>query len=321
MHESDLRQTALSTRRSSVRGLGLAVAVALAGCASVAPRPPALGLVWAPVDSLDAGLPRGVRVLSGVSASDTLRAWAVVLDGPALDVVLADPAQGVSAFARAPSACVALNAGYFDTGTGAPVGLVVDGGAVRSPALREVARDGLAYPVARGAVGVTGGGRAEIGWTWDDGGRACRFGRPFGNRPGAPSAQGSACEPWPVREAVGAGPVLLRDGRAVVTSDAEAFFGTAIPARRHPRSAVATAPDGRVWLVVVDGRQPASRGVTLGELALVLRGLGATEALNLDGGGSSALAVRVGGRVVRLNRPTGYDVERPVATALVARCD
>ena len=300
--------------------VGLAVA-GLAGCASVAPRPPALGVVWAPVDSLNAELPRGVRVLAGVSASDTLRAWAAVLDGVALDMVVADSVQGTSAFAHAQGACAAINAGYFDMATGAPIGLVVDEGAVRAPAFREVTRGDLVYPVVRGAVGVTESGRVEIRWAGDENGQVYSLDRPHPNRPGVPSLIGLVGEPWRVRDAVGAGPVLLRDGRAVVTSDAEAFFGTAIPARRHPRSAVATAPNGRVWLVVVDGRQPASRGVTLGELALLLRGLGATAALNLDGGGSSALAVRVGGRVVRLNRPTGYDVERPVATALVAGCE
>ncbi len=297
------------------------LALVLAGCASVPPSPPASGMTWAPVDSLDAVLPDGIRVLAGASAGDTLRAWAVVLDGPALDVARADTAQTTSGFASAPGACVALNAGYFTMGSGAPVGLVVDEGAVTSAALREVTRKDVVYPVARGAVGVTEAGRVEVAWARDDGGRACRFDRPFGNRPGAPATTESVCRPWRVRDAVGAGPVLLQNGRAVVTADAEAFFGTSIPARRHPRSAVGTAPDGRVWLVVVDGRQPASRGVLLGELALLMRDLGATDALNLDGGGSSALVVHAGTEAVRLNRPAGYDVERPVATALVARCE
>ena len=299
----------------------VALAVVVAGCAGSRPSAPPAGVAWAPVDSLNAALPPGLRVLAGVSERDTLRAWAVVLDGPALDVVVTDSARGVSAFAGAPGACAALNAGYFNVETGAPVGLAVDRGEVRAPAVRGVTRDGLAYPVARGAVGVAADGRAEIEWARDDGRSACRLDRPFDNRPGTPDPSERACRPWDVQDAVGAGPVLLRDGRAVVTADAEVFFGTSIPARRHPRSAVGTAPDGRVWLVVVDGRQPASRGATLGELALVMRGLGARDALNLDGGGSSALAVRAGGRVVRLNRPTGYDVERPVATALVAGCE
>ena len=313
---------AASGRRVAVL---LALATLAAGCASAPARPPALGMRWAPVDSLDAGLPPGVRVLAGISAADTLRAWAVRLDRPALDVVVSGPARPTTAFLAAsgpgPAACAALNAGYFDVGTGRPVGLVVDGGALRSPASESVERGGVAYPVARGAVGVTGPGGVEVAWARDDGGRPCRVSAPPGNRPGAPAEAPAVCRPWPVREAVGAGPVLLRDGLAVVTADAEAFFGTAIPARRQPRSAVGVGPGGRVWLVVVDGRQPASRGVTLGELALLMRDLGAVDALNLDGGGSSTLAVRVGGRAVRLNLPTGYDVERPVATALVAACE
>jgi hypothetical protein len=62
----------------------------------------------------------------------------------------------------------------------------------------------------------------------------------------------------------------------------------------HPRTAVGLADDGwRAWLVVVDGRQEGySLGVALHELAVLLRALGATEGINLDGGGTSALVVQ-----------------------------
>ena len=111
----------------------------------------------------------------------------------------------------------------------------------------------------------------------------------------------------------------MRDGRAAVATEAEVFWGS--HANRHPRSAVALAADGAVWLVVVDGRQPLSRGVTLEELAELLLALGAADALNLDGGGSSTLVVRPpGGPAVRLNLPTGHDVQREVANAVTAAC-
>jgi hypothetical protein len=57
---------------------------------------------------------------------------------------------------------------------------------------------------------------------------------------------------------------------------------------------VGLADDGwRAWLVVVDGRQEGySLGVALHELAVLLRALGATEGINLDGGGTSALVVQ-----------------------------
>lgn len=61
---------------------------------------------------------------------------------------------------------------------------------------------------------------------------------------------------------------------------------------RHPRTAVGLSQDKKkLWMVVVDGRQTASVGMTCGELGALLKGLGAHEALNLDGGGSSALYV------------------------------
>jgi exopolysaccharide biosynthesis protein len=110
--------------------------------------------------------------------------------------------------------------------------------------------------------------------------------------------------------------MLLRDGALRVTADEEVFFGTAIPAT-HPRTAAGRTAEGDLILMVVDGRQPASRGVNLQELAYLMAQVGAVDAMNLDGGGSSTLVVRG----VRLNRPTGYDVEREVLSALVTTCE
>ena len=118
--------------------------------------------------------------------------------------------------------------------------------------------------------------------------------------------------PGPVREMVGGHPVLLRHGAEV--PDAEGGAAAAFSTTRHPRSAVGWRPDGTLLLVAVDGRQPGySVGMSLAELRSLFRELGAAEALNLDGGGSTALVVR-GGTV---NRPSDPEGERPVANALV----
>jgi hypothetical protein len=117
--------------------------------------------------------------------------------------------------------------------------------------------------------------------------------------------------PGPVEELVGGFPLLLVAGAPVL--DRVPAIREAFAARRHPRTAVGLRPDGTVLLVVVDGRQPGhSDGMTLAELNDLLRGLGATEAVNLDGGGSTALVVE--GRLV--NRPSDPR-ERPVANALL----
>ena len=83
--------------------------------------------------------------------------------------------------------------------------------------------------------------------------------------------------------AVGGNEVLVRDG-VVQPVDNVAM---------HPRTAVGFAADGtRMWLATVDGRQADSRGMTELELARHMQNLGADDAINLDGGGSSTLLAR-----------------------------
>lgn len=118
--------------------------------------------------------------------------------------------------------------------------------------------------------------------------------------------------PGPVREMVGGHPVLLRGGAEV--PDAGSGAAAAFATTRHPRSAVGWRADGTLLLVAVDGRQPGySAGMSLAEMRSLFRELGAVDALNLDGGGSTTLVVR--GRAV--NRPSDAEGERPVANALV----
>jgi hypothetical protein len=113
-----------------------------------------------------------------------------------------------------------------------------------------------------------------------------------------------------VVHAVGGGPRLLATGQL---AGGEGFPATLI-VRRHPRTAIGVMRDGRIVLIVVDGRQPPhSLGMTILELGLEMQRRGAVDAMNLDGGGSSTLVVA--GRVVNL--PSDEAGERPVASALV----
>ena len=121
-----------------------------------------------------------------------------------------------------------------------------------------------------------------------------------------------------------AGPLLVRDGASVVTDrDDEGFsagahqFDSDISDGRYPRCALALTPD-RLLAVACDGRHGDDAGLTLGELADALVGLGAHTALNLDGGGSASLVCH--GELV--NRPREqHGIElldgREIATALV----
>lgn len=115
-----------------------------------------------------------------------------------------------------------------------------------------------------------------------------------------------------MREAVGGGPQRVVDGVPV-----DSFAGR-FRARRHPRSAVGLSADGRPpVLATVDGRTARSVGATCAELAALVAELGAWQALNLDGGGSTALFVRGTGTA---NRPSD-EAERPVANHLALVTD
>lgn len=108
--------------------------------------------------------------------------------------------------------------------------------------------------------------------------------------------------PGDVVESVGGTPILLREGRRWFADEKGGFVGGL-----HPRTAVGWDAEGTVLLVTVDGRQPGySVGMSLADLADLLLGLGATEAINLDGGGSTTFVVR--GEVV--NRPSDRAVQR-----------
>lgn len=120
-----------------------------------------------------------------------------------------------------------------------------------------------------------------------------------------------------ITEALGGFPELLAEGERVgdlAVGDLPSFA-----ASRHPRTAVGyDSESGRFWMIAVDGRQPPhSSGMTLPELTSLLEALGADEALNLDGGGSTVLIVR--GRPV--SRPSDEDGERSVVNALALRRD
>jgi hypothetical protein len=89
--------------------------------------------------------------------------------------------------------------------------------------------------------------------------------------------------------------------------------------QRHPRTAIGWSADGRrLFLVVVDGRQPPySDGMSLPELTWLFQRIGAADVVNLDGGGSTAIVI--GGELV--NRPSDREGERPVGNALaLTRC-
>ncbi|WP_034087619.1 phosphodiester glycosidase family protein [Streptacidiphilus albus] len=119
---------------------------------------------------------------------------------------------------------------------------------------------------------------------------------------------------------VSAAPLLVQNGRTDIDAAAEGVvdpqdlsFNYQWADARQPRTIAGVDKHGDLILVTVDGRLTAgSEGFTLAEEATFMRSLGAVQALNLDGGGSTAMAV--GGNLV--TNPSDATGERPVGDTI-----
>lgn len=129
---------------------------------------------------------------------------------------------------------------------------------------------------------------------------------------------------------VAGGQLLVRDGRRRSVDEwrQAAAFSDSHATSPQPRTVIARHRDGEVWLVTIDGRRSGwSVGITLRDLADALVGLGVTEAVNLDGGGSTTMTV--GGEI--RNRPSEsgrtiadglflYVAQPPASRSLASAC-
>lgn len=108
------------------------------------------------------------------------------------------------------------------------------------------------------------------------------------------------------------GPLLLTNGKAVEQ------LSNDFNDNRHPRTAICINDEDDLLSVVVDGRFSKAHGVTIGELTELMEALGCTDAMNLDGGGSTTAWVK-GEGVVNYpsdNNEFNHSGERGVATAI-----
>ncbi|HEX4906528.1 MAG TPA: phosphodiester glycosidase family protein [Acidimicrobiales bacterium] len=173
-------------------------------------------------------------------------------------------------------------------------------------ALVPVARRPVHGAIPRDGVVVAANGRAaeQLNWLWSAWHKA-RASRTL-------VLDTALSEPADV--VVGGHPVVLRGG---VRQPLDPRDGMAMG--RHPRTLLGWTAAGELLLVTIDGRQPGySDGATLHEAVDLLAGLGATDAINLDGGGSSTFAMRCATGACVANRPSdGRQRPVPMALALV----
>lgn len=163
--------------------------------------------------------------------------------------------NAVSTTAQTHGALAAVNAGYF-------------GGPCEHVGELQIAQEVLATQSWENSAG-----RTSMGWV------------PYHGFRFETVAPGEVMQD--VWHAIGAGPRLVRAG-AVADEALSGFEGFSHGGQKHPRTAVVVTHGGLVLLVTVDGRT-GPLGMTFAELGEFLLGLGAAEAMNLDGGGSTTM--------------------------------
>jgi exopolysaccharide biosynthesis protein len=224
-----------------------------------------------------------------------------------IDWFVQSTAPGVktaSEFARDETkrAYVTINGGYFGASSvNQSYSLVVKDGVQAAPGIKQLTRTGGAYFPTRAAFGANATGEITVTWAYPVGTGNSLYNYPLPSPNDAAKAPKqvpdanfpAGATPWQPNKAIGGGPMLLQRGSKLITATEEVFDASSgiNAGGAAPRTAIARLKDDRVLLLVVDGRSAASRGVALTELADILLSLGATDAINLDGGGSSTMIV------------------------------
>jgi len=221
-----------------------------------------------------------------------------------LTPLLAPTSKSMLKWAQGAGIAAVVNGGYFSGHR--PLSLVVVDGERLADNLSAVTRGGQTYPVLRSAFWISAGGQAHFGWVGVGADNVLRsFNRPMPYRLNHPSPleppQVSAGVEISPEWAIGGGPRLLRNGQVEISYNEEVFWGSGVALDDvRPRTAICITLEDDILLYVTEG-------VRLDALPQRLLALGCRDAMNLDGGGSSALYV--GGREI-------FDQQRPVPVVL-----
>ncbi len=303
-------------------------------------EPQAISLSWTPMLAVNSNLPSEVKVYETNSSLNgrNFKAYYSIADMSTGNIELRSI---FSSTAKSPSKHIAdatsetvyamTNGGYFGYNGAVAVSysLVVDRGQKLADNVGALTRGANIYPVTRGAFGVTQSQIPSIKWATGN----------FAYEIPSPNVEGetpqkslsstfpTVSENWNPFSAVGGAPVLIKNGKIVfdfTTTSSGKFmtnyellqsdiFSTSI---RPPRTVIGSTTDNKIILFVCDGRQTHSEGATMLELAQIMKALGCVNALNLDGGGSTAM-VAAG---TLLNKPSdGSERAVPSVVAFVKR--
>jgi len=247
-------------------------------------------------------LPEGVELYKGTRTSPILQAFyfKVDMNNPDLAIrpYLTSSTAITATLTQRFGAYGAINGGFFGGTTS--YSTVLYPFSVKAQNVTAVTRNSLSYPVIRSFFGMNEDRTFTVDWIYHFGaevGDIYRFDAPMQYisndptpKPAPVKTTGSQLEG--ILTGIGGAPTLVKNGQVNITYNEEIMWGSGVDySIRDPRTAVGYTADNHVIMFVADGRSVVSEGVSLPELASIMIDLGCVEAMNLDGGGSTQMAV------------------------------
>jgi len=276
-------------------------------------------ITWTEITS-NYTLPAGIKVFSGERSSPILKIFYIDVDmnNPNLVIhpYISSTNRTINNFVPLVGAYAGINGGFF--GGSSSFSAVVYPYEVKAQNVAAVTRNSQSYPVVRSFFGMKFDRTFDVEWIYHYGNNVSNIFRfdapmPYTNNqqtPLPPPLQSSGNIYENLLVGIGGAPTLVKNGQENVTYNEEIMWGSGVGLDNgDPRTAVGYTANNHVIMIVADGRQAASQGVGLPELAQIMINLGCVEAMNLDGGGSTQMAV--GNQLV--NTPSE---SRPVPTIL-----
>lgn len=292
-------------------------------------------LKWINVDSLYQPLPPSIHIYFTDSPVDTGKFRAYYLIADLKDKKLeftADTSKDrrltpTKFYDRNNKPLVVVNCTFFSFQTNKNLNIVMRDGIILSENGRVMRdKDSVFYMPHLSAIGISKQRDADVAWIKADSAATTAFAtqnppvyyKIYKTRRG--TGEPTAIDPnnfkkWKMKTAVGGGPVLLQAGEIRITNEEEKRFTGKALYDKHPRTAMGYTQDGKLIILMIEGRNKNTSGATLTQEAQIFKDLGCWEALNLDGGGSSCMLVN-GKETIKVSDAAG---QRPVPAVFIIK--
>jgi len=292
-------------------------------------------LNWTRVDSTFGTIPSSVKIFRTNDSLNGRPFIAYYVDALLSDKKLEFTTQALNGVRITPSAwytqeknpLLIVNGTFFNLQTNQNLNLIIRRKKLLSYNITSLKGPGADssnyYYITRSAIGINKKRRADVAWTFTD----SNFSWVYAFQDSPVVAKGRNKVPnanklgrydwskWRVVTAIGGGPTLIHNSKILITNKEEQLQ-VGGENDRHPRTAMGYTTNGRLIILVIEGRNPGiAEGATLVDEANILLKLGCYEALNLDGGGSSCMLIN-GKETIK---PSDKEGERGVPGVFIIR--